>query len=179
LQKAYQHYENGKAFPYWAKLWPSAFVLTEFIKDNLDLIRNKKVLELAAGLGLPSLFSSHFASSVLCSDYDHFAIEFIKENIALNNIGNMASEMINWTKLPPQLDSEVLLLSDINYNPKDYDILLNLMRFFLAKGNTILLSTPQRLAAKPFITALLPWCIRNEEWWHDHVAINVLVLKSL
>jgi predicted nicotinamide N-methyase len=136
------------------------------------------VLELAAGLGLPSLFTSRFASSVLCSDYDETAVQFIQMNIELNKITNMFCKQINWTELPSELDFEILLLSDINYNPEDFDTLLKLIHRFLKSGKTILLTTPQRLAGKAFISKLLPWCLLNEEKWHDEIAINVLVLKK-
>ena len=69
-------------------------------------------------------------------------------------------------------------MSDVNYDPEDFENLLQLILLFLAKGQTILLSTPQRLVGKAFITALLPFCKLNEEKWQDQVAINVLVLKN-
>lgn len=178
LQLTYQREGTEAAFPYWAKLWPSAFVLTAFISDHLDLIKNKKVLELAAGLGLPSLFASRFASSVLCSDYEATAVRFIQMNIKLNNIPNMLCEKLDWTQLPSEIEADILLLSDINYNPEDFDALKKLFEHFLATGKTILLSTPQRLAGKAFISELLPSCILNEERWYDQTAINVLVLKK-
>jgi predicted nicotinamide N-methyase len=178
LQSSYQKVDSVAAFPYWAKLWPSAYVLTAFMNDHRYLITNQKVLELAAGIGLPSLFASKFATSVLCSDYDATAVQFIQMNIALNNCANMISEKIDWTELPTTLDFDLLLLSDINYNPEDFETLKDLFQKVLANGKTILLSTPQRLAGKAFIAELLPNCILNEERWHNGTAINVLVLKK-
>ena len=178
LQLTYQNKTGTAVFPFWAKLWPSACVLTDFINDHRDLIKNKKVLELAAGVGLPSLLASRFASSVICSDYDATAVGFIQMNIALNNIANMQYQLLDWTQLPPTLDFDILLLSDINYNPADFETLNSLIQHFLERGKTILLSTPQRLAGKDFINELLPWCILNEERWQEQTAINVLVLKK-
>jgi predicted nicotinamide N-methyase len=175
---AYTNKENDSVFPFWAKLWPAAFALTEFIQDNPQWVYHKKVLELAAGLGLPSLYAAHFASFVICSDYDSNAVTFIKDNIGLNQISNMVAEQIDWTQMPEELEWEVLLMSDVNYNQEDFEVLLSLLQGFLVKGKTILLSTPQRLVGKSFISALLPYCILNEERWQDQVAINVLVLKN-
>ncbi len=148
------------------------------MQEQPDWVTYKKVLELAAGLGLPSLFASQYAASVLCSDYNQEAVRFIKENIGLNGISNMTASIINWTKIPEDIDSEVILMSDVNYDPEDFENLLQLILLFLSKGKTILLSTPQRLVGKAFITALLPFCKVNEEKWQDQVAINVLVLKN-
>ena len=178
IQLIYEQNENKLAFPYWAKIWPAAFVLTEFIAENPKWFSNKKVLELAAGIGLPSLFVSHFASSVICSDYNEEAILFIQENISLNKIGNMSSAFIDWNQMPDGLEWEVLLMSDINYNPNDFEVLLALMIRFIAMGKIILLSTPQRLAGKSFIEALLPYCLLNEERMFKKEAINLLVLKK-
>jgi hypothetical protein len=90
----------------------------------------------------------------------------------------MVAEQIDWTQMPEELEWEVLLMSDVNYNQEDFEVLLSLLQGFLVKGKTILLSTPQRLVGKSFISALLPYCILNEERWQDQVAINVLVLKN-
>jgi predicted nicotinamide N-methyase len=178
LQLAHESKGDETSFPYWAKIWPAAYILTEFIQDHPQWVTQKKVLELAAGLGLPSISAAQFASSVLCSDYDMYAVEFIKDNIALNAITNMEAAKIDWTHLPAELDWDVLLMSDVNYDPDSFEILFQLFQRFLANGKTILLSTPQRLAGKAFINAVLPYCILNEERWHDEVAINILVLKN-
>lgn len=90
----------------------------------------------------------------------------------------MEAAMIDWTQLPAALDYDVLLLSDINYDPKDFDALQKLFHQVLEKGATILLSTPQRLVGKAFLTELLPWCMLNEEYQYQQTAVNVMVLKK-
>lgn len=178
LQNSYQLQEDKIDFPYWAKLWPAAMVLSRFILDNPAYINHKRVLELAGGLGLPSLFAASLASSVICSDYDAKAVAFIRDNIALNKIENMEARQINWTNLPPDINFDTVLLSDINYNPSDFAVLIEMIESMLSKGITILLSTPQRLAGRAFIEQLLPYCKHNEEIWHEQTPINVLVLKN-
>ncbi len=178
LQIAHESKEEKNDFPFWAKLWPSATILAEFIQDYPLWVTQKKVLELAAGLGLPSLYASYFASSVFCSDNNINAVAFIKENIALNAIHNMEAGVIDWCHLPDELEWDVLLMSDVNYDPNSFENLLQLIQRCMANGKTIILSTPQRLAGKAFITAILPYCIMNEERMQDGVAINVLVLNN-
>ncbi len=178
LQSSYQQQEQTTAFPYWAKLWPAAVALSTFILDNPELIKNKVVLELAAGLGLPSLVASEFASSIIYSDYDSQAVAFIEDNIVLNGIQNMVAAEINWTCLPADLSCDLLLLSDINYDPKEFSVLFELIKTFLEKGITILLSTPQRLAGRDFIEQLLPYTVLNKEVWQEQIPLNILVLKN-
>jgi methyltransferase-like protein 23 len=175
-------YTNGLiSFPYWAQVWPSAIALSEFIIDNSHLVQNKKLLELGAGLGLPSLVSSAYAASVLCSDKDADAVEIISKSAAENDINNLQTVMIDW-EAPVEINADVLLLSDINYEPGVFQKLNELIFQFIKNGTTILLATPQRLMAKPFIGPLLKFCVNQEEMFVTHqgerTAITVLVLED-
>lgn len=149
--------------PYWAQVWPSAYALCEFIATQPHWLKNKKVLELAAGLGLPSLLAAQLAAQVTCSDYVPEAVELMQESIQENKLENIDALPIDWNHLPNDLSIDVLLLSDINYEPKAFETLFNVIISFLEKGTTILLSTPQRLMAKPFIDRLLPYSKMHEE----------------
>src|SRR5689334_17781361 len=70
--------------PYWAQVWPSAYALCEFITEQPHWLRNKTVLELAAGLGLPSLLAAQLATEVTCSDYIPDAVEMMQRSIDEN-----------------------------------------------------------------------------------------------
>jgi predicted nicotinamide N-methyase len=149
--------------PYWAQVWPSAYALCEFIAAQPHWLKNKKVLELAAGLGLPSLLVGQLATQVTCSDYIPEAVELMQKSIHENKLDNINAMLIDWNYLPDDLSIDVLLLSDINYEPKAFETLFNVIISFLEKGTTIILSTPQRLMAKPFIDRLLPYSKLWEE----------------
>jgi predicted nicotinamide N-methyase len=168
-------------FPYWAKLWPSALALCAFIQKQPQFVRDKEVLELAAGLGLPSLLAARFAHTVCCSDYLPEAIAVMDQSIEANGVTNVNTRLLDWRHLPGTLEPEVLLLSDINYDPQEFEVLYKVLVHFLQKKATILLSTPQRLMAAPFIDQLLPFCIQQEELPINHkgdmVSVSVFVLK--
>ena len=149
--------------PYWAQVWPSAYALCEFIATQPHWLQNKTVLELAAGLGLPSLLAAQVATQVTCSDYIPEAVELMQQSIHENKLENIDAMLIDWNHMPNDLSVEVLLLSDINYEPQAFETLFNIITSFLEKGTTILLSTPQRLMAKPFIDRLLPYSKLWEE----------------
>jgi methyltransferase-like protein 23 len=177
-----QAYTDGLiSFPYWAQVWPSAIALSEFIIDNSHLVQNKNLLEFGAGLGLPSLVSSAYAASVLCSDKDADAVEIISRSAAENNINNLQTVMIDW-EAPVEINADVLLLSDINYEPGVFKKLNELIFQFIKNRTTILLATPPRLMAKPFIGPLLKFCVNQEEIFVTHqgerTAITVLVLED-
>lgn len=185
IQQQYnQNKSNGinAEFPYWAKLWPASIALCEFIAANTQYIQNKTVLELAAGLGLPSLLSAQHASNVIASDYLPDAVEFIKQSADENHLQNIECRLIDWNSIDSSISADVLLLSDINYAPVAFDRLFEVIKSFLSKGTTILLSTPQRLSAKSFLERLSSWCIAEEEreilYNNEKVYTTVWVLKK-
>jgi predicted nicotinamide N-methyase len=163
-------------FPYWAKIWPAAKALTQFLADHPLLLKNKQVLELSAGIGLPSLLAAQIAQQVTCTDYVPEPLAYVTE--AAKQHTNFTTAVLNWNSLPKDLSTDVLLLSDVNYEPASFEPLLQVIHRFLQQGTTIIISTPQRLIAKPFIDALQPFCMRRQEIVADEVFCTVLVLKN-
>ncbi len=149
--------------PYWGKVWPAALGLCTFLQNNLHYIQQKRVAEIAAGLGLPSIFAASYATQVYCSDIEPAAVELVKQSLLHNKLGNVHCAVANWNDTGTALIPDVLLLSDVNYEPGEFKELLEVMEYYLAQGCTIILSTPQRLMAKPFIEKLLGYCMRQEE----------------
>lgn len=173
IQQQFEKEDNSATAPYWAQVWPAAKALCEVIASQPALVQDKKVLEIAAGLGLPSLVAAQFAKEVIASDYIKNAVELIKRSADHNAIKNIQCRVIDWNKPDKKLKPDVLLLSDINYESKSFDALYNMLAAFINKGTTVLLSTPQRLVAKAFMNRLQPWCrqTHNIEVIHKQEAI--------
>lgn len=169
-------------FPYWAQVWPAAKALCSFLVQHTNLVQNKKVLELAAGLGLPSLLCGHFAAKVFCSDIVPEAVNIMQQSIHHSGFKNIQSSLLNWNDIPEHMHADVLLLSDINYEPAAFETLYKTIESFLNQGTTIILSTPQRLVAKPFVDLLLPFCVQQQEIFvaesSPEVACTVIVLSK-
>lgn len=169
-------------FPYWAQVWPSAKALAAFIIDHPGYIKNKKVLELGAGLGLPSLVAARWAASVICSDHDPAAIEFAALSAQHHQLTNVNTCLLDWNDLPQGLQTDVLLLSDINYDPVAFEWQQQFILSFLQKNITVLLSTPQRLMARPFLLPLMNHCHYNEELIiqqeEKKIIISIMVFKK-
>ncbi|CAN5790894.1 hypothetical protein BH10BAC2_BH10BAC2_47250 [soil metagenome] len=157
-----QTLDAAAIFPYWSKVWTAANAMALFITAHPHCIKNKKVLELACGLALPSLIAAKYASHVCCSDYVQDAVEVVMQSVKYNAFRHVACAVLDWEKLPPEIAADVILLSDINYEPEKFDALYKMLSVFLNKGSTIILSTPQRLMAKPFIERLLSFVIQQE-----------------
>lgn len=175
--------QNTIDFPYWSQIWPAALGLCQFLEQNTGYIENKTVLELAAGLGLPSFLAAEYSRSVHCSDYFPEAVALQQRSIKHNQFSNMSCSVLDWNNIPATIKADVLLLSDVNYDPWIFDKVYETIDRFLNEGSLIILSTPQRLMAKSFIERLLPFCIRQEELMINKdgkaVAITVMVLERL
>lgn len=150
-------------FPYWSRIWPSAVAMALHLEQNLQLIRDRKVLELAAGLGLPSLFAARFATDVICSDKSEEAIDVVQRSGVLNELTNLHTAVIDWNNLSFGYQPDLVLLSDVNYEPASFSALSNMLRHFLGLGKTVLLTTPQRLMARAFIESVSHWCVHQSE----------------
>lgn len=147
---------NENKFPYWAKVWHSAIALSEYIVENALAFTQKNILELAAGLGLPSMVVSHYAAQVHCTDYNNEAKNYINNSISLNEYKNITASCLNWNNLnTTDIHSSIVLLSDVNYDAHTLDALYIIITSLVHNGCTILLATPVRLVATQFIQSLL------------------------
>ena len=156
-----------RAAGFWAKIWPSALALVEFMFANPTWINNKALCELGAGLGLPSLWAAATAGSVCCTDQSQEAVALVETSARLNDIGNLRAMTWNWNEpatLPP---ADLWLLSDGNYDADNNIQLLNFLLNQLEKGSSLLLTTPGRLTGQAFLTALLPYCRQREQYGED------------
>ena len=169
-------------FPFWAKLWPSSIALVNVLENNPNWIRDKHVLELGAGIGLPSLMLAGLVKFIQVSDYADEAVELLQKNIAHLNLMNVQALQLDWNHLPISMQPDVLILSDVNYDPSQFDTLIQIITRKILDGCTILLATPQRIMASPFVQALETYIqttyveVVNEN--ASAIEISILVLSK-
>jgi predicted nicotinamide N-methyase len=132
--------------------------------EEPSLVTDKSVMEIAAGLGLPSLAAAGYATSVSCTDAVADAVEMINIAVQCNNFNNVQAMQLDWNEPLPEIETDVILMSDVNYNPSDFPQLLRFIQNILADKTTIILSTPQRLMAKPFIEAVAPSIVQQKDF---------------
>lgn len=149
-------------FPYWARIWPSAWAMTEYLDEHPELFNQKKVIEFAAGLALPSLLAANEAESVIASDYLEEPVDSINKSILANRFTNMKAALYNWRDGLPDWEADLVLLSDTNYDTEDQAAVERLIRYYLNQGSTVLLTTPHRLAARELLQSLHEFCRHTE-----------------
>ena len=169
-------------FPYWAKVWPSATALHNVLQKHPSLIRDKTVLELGAGVGLPALMIADITNSIQISDYNLDAVELLRKNIEHLELENAEALKLDWNALPESIHPEVIILSDVNYDPTQFETLTKLIEKFIHQESTVILSTPQRIMASPFVQKLEGYIIERHEALVDENGIpkeiSILVLSK-
>lgn len=171
-----------KPFPFWAKIWPAAKALAAFLEREREWTSGKHVLEIGAGLGLPSFTIADQTASLIMSDYAPEAVALLEKNIRHRKLERVQAMCLDWNQFPEELTADTLLLSDINYAPDQFGALLLLIRNFLDKGTDIILATPQRLIANKFVDALQPFIIRTGVQLIEEdglqIPVSILVLST-
>ena len=78
----------------------------------------------------------------------------MQKNIEFVGCKNIKALFADWNSFPISIDAEVVLLSDTNYAPSDFESLIKLIHDFIHKGATIIIASPERITASPFIEQL-------------------------
>lgn len=177
VQQWYKN-EPDSPFPFWAKIWPAAKALSYFIIDNNTILSNKTVVEFGAGLGLPTLTAANYCRQVLSTDYLEQPLQFIQTSAAINGYVNITTSLFNWENESEYPQADIVLLSDVNYNTQHFGYMHHLINHYLSNGAIVLLSTPQRLMAKTFVTAIASFIAETVIYTIDDVTISVYVLKN-
>lgn len=148
-------------FPFWARIWPSSKAMSQFLAIEPEWVRGKKILEVGAGLGLPSFAIAHLATEVIVTDHASEAVSLINKNITHLCFNNMKSMCLDWNDFPDIISADTILLSDVNYAPGAFGPLLTLVGKLMEKGAVIIIATPERIMAAPFVEALQPFIQRS------------------
>jgi len=150
VQRMYEENGNVESFPFWSRIWPASSALATWLSERPEVSSGMRVLELGAGIGLPSFVAARWAKFVVASDVAPDAIDWMKENIRRAGAGNMLCRKIDWTKdeLP---EADLILLSDVGYHEKDFEPLRALIFSFVHGGAKVLLAVPARMISAAFI----------------------------
>jgi predicted nicotinamide N-methyase len=157
-------FADDEFLPYWAELWPSGVALAKFVA-GLDLT-GKRVVELGAGLGLPSLAAALVGADVLATDWAEDAVALLCENAARNGL-SLRVERVRWDDPGPLLAEapwDIVLGADLLYERRNADQLVELLPRL---GGEFLLAEPGR----PFAAAFL------SRWNVEQVADRVYRLR--
>ncbi|UCF64201.1 MAG: methyltransferase domain-containing protein [bacterium] len=175
---------KDERLPYWAELWPASIALSEFIIENDNLVSGKNALELGCGVGLAGLTAAMYGAFVTISDYQPDALRISELNWLLNLDRSPTSILMDWRN--PILDEkfDIIIASDVVYEKRYFEVLINVFNHTLKPDGHIILSEPNRTIAMDFFKMLTEegYCFKsypakidmNDHTYH----IKVYVIES-
>jgi predicted nicotinamide N-methyase len=146
--------------PYWAYLWPAAYLLAEAVMkkpwaDPGPGERSLEALEIGCGLGLAGLAALSRGLRVHFTDYDQAPLDFVAQSAAENRFDptHYTTRRLDWRDLPAE-QFPVILGADVTYEAPLVPLVANLLCKLLAPGGLGMIATPHRVAALAFPAAV-------------------------
>jgi predicted nicotinamide N-methyase len=133
---------EGLPPPFWAFAWAGGQALARHVLDRPDIVRGRRVLDLAAGSGLVAIAAMQAgAASALAADVDLFAVAAVKLNAELNGVAVEATGDDLLASPPPECS--VILVGDFFYQQSLAEAALRWLRQ-ASTSATVLIGDPGR-----------------------------------
>ncbi|MEZ4775363.1 MAG: methyltransferase domain-containing protein [Bacteroidia bacterium] len=140
--------------PYWADLWHSGIGLADYLLRS-GICRGKTVLEIGCGLGLPGIAAARSGGQVILTDYLPDALEVTRLVWKMNIPTEPNLRLLDWRYPDSAMASDILLASDVVYEERNIEPLLQAFDTLLNPGGTIIFSDPGRPLSRDFIKSLV------------------------
>ena len=143
-------FNRDERLPYWAEIWPSAYVLAQRIarENGRSSGRPSRLLELGCGSGLAVVTALAAGFEVTAVDYYPAALEFVKVNAELNGLPPPQMRVVDWRNYPDDLrDFDVVIAADVLYETGYCRLIAEAFRQSLSADGIGLLTDPQRSKA--------------------------------
>jgi predicted nicotinamide N-methyase len=136
--------------PYWAYLWPGAFLLGEALAAG-EWPAGTRALEIGCGLGLSGLFAVSIGLHVRFTDHDRTPLRFVERSAGANGFepSSYSTALLNWSE-PPDERYPLILGADVTYERRLTPLVAGLIAAMLEPGGLALITDPNRPAARGF-----------------------------
>lgn len=140
--------------PYWAYLWPGAFLLAEAVARE-PWLEGQRALEIGCGLGLAGLVALGRGLRVHFTDYDDDTLGFVARSAEANGFDatTFATERLDWRELP-ETRYPVILGADVLYEHRLIPLVADLLAKMLEPDGLALVAGPYRVATEGLTEAL-------------------------
>ncbi|XP_071321992.1 histone-arginine methyltransferase METTL23-like [Trachinotus anak] len=125
---------------YGMYVWPCAVVLAQYLWSQRQELRDKTVLELGAGVSLPGVVAARCGAKVILSDSaeNPLCLENCRRSCEANSLQDVAVLGLTWGEVSPDLvllpKLDLILGSDVFYEPQDFEDVLVTVAFLLRKN---------------------------------------------
>ena len=171
-----ERFADDEYMPYWAELWSAGVALARHLMV-LPGLEGLRVLELGAGLGLPSIAASLRGAEVLATDWADDALPLLREN-ALRNGADMETLPVDWRhadELVARGPWDLVLAADVLYEERNVEPLATLLARL---GVRALVADPGRTYLEPFRDAVgRAFAVRAEQPDPGMPRLTILTLQ--
>ncbi|XP_061867119.1 histone-arginine methyltransferase METTL23 isoform X2 [Colius striatus] len=125
---------------YGMYVWPCAVVLAQYVWVQRSGLRGKRVLEVGAGVSLPGVLAARCGAAVILSDSEELpqCLQMCRRSCLMNGLPHVPVLGLTWGRISPELLSltpiDVILGSDVFFDPKDFEDILTTVYFLLEKN---------------------------------------------
>lgn len=147
--------------PYWAHLWVGSRVLAEIVAREIDC-RDRRVIDIGCGLGLPAVVAALGGGRVVAVDYVRDALAFAAANARRNRC---AVEVVQFDLRQPALRTEIdiCLAADVTYDPQLQEALASFLGTHLSRDGRAWCVESVRTVDGGFGGACVRYGLRVEE----------------
>lgn len=168
LVDAITELDPDERLPYWASLWPSAIALARHLTRSA--LPMQPLLELGAGLGLPSIAAAKLGHRVLATDYEVDALAFLEQNAALNGVA-LETRLFDLRSGTLGARFPLVVGSDLLYEARQVEPLAAAAEKLLSSEGTLLLADPRRPHLSNFQRVMIERGFTLTEYPHDEASI--------
>lgn len=142
--------------PYWGRLWPAAEPAARAVLGWAPWRVGSEILELGSGVGLVGLAALARGDRVLFSDVSEAALETCRINARRNGFSAPRARLLDWRE-PADLQVDVVLASDVLYDPALHEPLLETIDAALRPSGIAWIADPGRHASREFAARAAEW----------------------
>jgi predicted nicotinamide N-methyase len=158
-----ESFEHEEFLPYWAELWASGVALAHDV--SMRSLRGRRTLELGCGLGLPSIAAARAGGRVLATDWSPEAVRATAANAERNDV-KVETLRCAWgepDEIVARAPWQLVLASDVLYERRNLDDLLDLLPRLVDERGLVLLADPGRAHSAGFLERASEngWIIRS------------------
>ncbi|KAF9087120.1 Protein fam86a [Mortierella sp. GBA35] len=122
------------------RTWEASYWLAEHIIAHPELLAGKNVVDVGCGVGFLGIACALLgAKKVALTDGNHDVLAMVQQNIGYNNVPcPTTASLLDWESFTDEqiaaLEAEILILSDLTYDPTNIVPLVSVLKALLVPG---------------------------------------------